>query len=33
MVPERFKTQEMCNKVVDHNPYLLNYVPDCPRVQ
>ena len=26
--PDRYKTQEMCNKVVDHFPPALKFVPD-----
>ena len=28
LVPDRVKTQEMCNKAVHRDPWLLEYVPD-----
>ena len=27
-VPDRLKTQEMCNETVEENPWQLGYVPD-----
>ena len=27
-VPDQYKTQEMCNEVVEKSPYALSYVPD-----
>ena len=27
-VPERFKTQEMCQKTVEKDPWMLDYTPD-----
>ena len=29
IIPDWFKTQEMCVKAVDVNPYYIKYVPDC----
>ena len=28
LVPDHFKTQEMCEKAVENNPYMQEYVPD-----
>ena len=28
LVPDRLKTEEMCNKAVCKDPWLLKYVPD-----
>ena len=27
-IPDRFKTEEMCKKVVERDPGMLKYVPD-----
>ena len=27
-VPDRFKTQEMCNEIVEENLYAFGFVPD-----
>ena len=32
-IPDRFKTQEMCDKAIDEYPYNLGYVPDCFKTQ
>ena len=28
-VPQCYKNQEMCNKVVDNYPHSLKFVPEC----
>ena len=32
-LPDRFKTQEMCNKAVDKYTWLFKYVPDIFKTQ
>ena len=32
-VPNKFKTHEMCDKVVGNNPQSLEHVPDCLKTQ
>ena len=32
-IPNRLKTQGMCNKAVARNPRTLAYVPDCFKTQ
>ena len=32
-IPDRFKTQEMCNEAVHMEPLSLEYVPDCLETQ
>ena len=32
-IPDHFKTEEMCNKVVRSEPYTLRYVPDHLKTQ
>ena len=32
-VPDHFKTQEMCNKAMEKDPWLLGDVPDCFKTQ
>ena len=32
-VPDRFKTQEICNEAVTYNPYTLTFIPDHVKTQ
>ena len=33
LVPNQYKTQEMCDKVVSKEPFMLKYYPDNHKIQ